>query len=66
MLLRACEEVLAEGKVPEKDPAVALISGRIGFASPTDCMSSETWNTLVEMCLRGVDGTIELKENGVQ
>lgn len=50
LLLQACQEVLAEGKDPEYDPAVAVISGRIGFMSPTDSMSTGEWNALVAAC----------------
>lgn len=53
MLVAACEEAIAEGKDPIKDPAVILISGRIGFASPADTMSPETWGKLVWVCESG-------------
>lgn len=62
MLIQACEESAAEGKTPETDPAVALIAGRIGFASPADCMSAEGWDALVGICSQGLEARVELKD----
>lgn len=50
MLVAACEEAVAEGRQCELDPAVAVIAGRINFASPTDVMSPEAWKQLVFIC----------------
>lgn len=65
-LVLACEEVNAEGKTPETDPAVAIIAARIGFASPADCMSSDSWNQLVHAVAHQADAKIELKANAKQ
>lgn len=66
MLIQACEEVMEEGKKPETDPAVALISGRIGFASPADSLSSESWEKLIYICQNGLQATLELRSNATQ
>lgn len=66
MLVLACEEAVADGKDPETDPAVALISGRIGFASPADVMSSDGWQRLVDVCENNVEAKIELCPSVVQ
>lgn len=67
MLLQACEEAVAEGKHPETDPAVALISGRIGFASPVDVMSRDSWERLVEVCAtQNTDATLQLIDGSLQ
>ena len=50
MLVIACEEVVSENGCPDADPAVAVLSGRIGFASPADTMSQETWSSVVSAC----------------
>lgn len=65
-LVRACEEAIEEGQDVQSDTAVAILSGRIGFASPTDTMSTETWNKLVRMCEQGHAATLELKAGAVQ
>lgn len=64
--MRACEEALAENKRPETDPAVAIISGRIGFASPADTMSPQNWEQLIEICMNGLDGKIKIRDDSVQ
>lgn len=66
MLVHACEDVMAEGNDPIKDPAVVLITGRIGFASPADTMTSDLWNKLIRVCEQGVDATIEIKKTCLQ
>lgn len=66
MLLDACEEALIDGKEPTNDPAVALIAGRIGFASPCDVMSSSGWQTLVNICEAEADALIQLKSDSLQ
>lgn len=67
MLVLACEEVVERGGIPEEDPAVALISGRISFASPTDCMSNDSWQALVNACRHQVEGAaIKIKKENTQ
>ena len=61
MLVVACEEAAVEGKNPETDPAVALISGRIGFASPCDVMSSDGWQGLINICENNIEARVELR-----
>lgn len=61
MFIQACEEAVEEGKQPESDPAVALIAGRIGFASPADTMSQDSWNQLIAVCEQGLTATVQLK-----
>lgn len=60
MLTFACEEVIIEGDEPLEDAAVALIAGRIAFASPTDTMSEAAWDRLVQACKQGSAGKIHL------
>jgi hypothetical protein len=62
--MEAIEEVLEEDGIPDADPAVALIAGRIGFASPADVMSSTSWNNLVTICERGVSAKLALNPAG--
>lgn len=66
MLLQACEEVIIEGKNPSEDAAVAVISGRIGFASPVDTMSAEAWHKLVDVCRYELPATIQIKSDALQ
>lgn len=66
MLVAACEEAIVDGKEPSEDPAVALIAGRIGFASPCDLMSSAGWQQLVDICEAEVDAVVRLKADVVQ
>lgn len=66
MLVQACEEVVSEGGIPETDPAVALISGRISFASPADTMSSQDWDFLVHLCANGIESRLELNKAAIQ
>lgn len=62
MLVQACEEVVEQGGEPEVDAAVALISNRVGFASPTDCMSAESWHKLVQLCENRITAQVSLIE----
>lgn len=66
LLLLACEEVVSEGKDPMQDPAVILLSGRIGFASPASTMSSKTWYALLDVCKAGKDIQLTLKTAKLQ
>lgn len=66
LLLLACEEVVAEGKDPMQDPAVILLSGRIGFASPASTMSYDTWQKLIALCKSGADAQLILKSSRLQ
>lgn len=67
MLVAACEEAITDGKEPITDPAVILISGRIGFASPADTMSSETWSKLVWVCETGIgEAQISVRKDAFQ
>ena len=62
MLAQACEEVELEGLEPLLDPAVAIISHRIGFASPASTISSKMWDKLIDVCTKEKDNVqIELK-----
>lgn len=65
MLVRACEETIEEGNTPEEDPAVILISGRIGFASPADTMSSSTWEQLVEICEQNKKAKVQFQKQNL-
>ena len=65
MLVSACEEAMEDGKVPEEDAAVALLSGRVGFASPVDTMDRVEWEQLVRTCQQG-SGTVKLKPTEIQ
>ena len=60
MLVTACDEALAEGHVPEFDPAVTIISGRIGFLSAADSLTSDEWRSLLIACERGDPGQLKL------
>lgn len=66
MLVTACEEVLANGGVPEQDAAVAVLSGRIGFASPADTMSEATWSLVVKACENEENAVVRIKPDMVQ
>jgi hypothetical protein len=50
MLIQACAETIDEGLDPELDPAVSVISGRIGFLSPAGDMTHEEWKCLLAAC----------------
>jgi hypothetical protein len=64
--LLACEEVALEGKDPMQDPAVIILAGRVGFASPASTMSKSTWFALVDMCKTGQDVQLALKKEKLQ
>jgi hypothetical protein len=60
MLLQACVEAEAEGKAPEFDVAVSIISGRIGFLSPVDTMNHAEWLAIIEQCKRCMSEPLQL------
>lgn len=67
MLAQACEEIILEGDDPLLDPAVAIISYRIGFASPASAVTKQTWIDLIDTCIQENDEVkIELKPEIVQ
>ena len=63
MLVMACEEVLEAGEIPENDAAVAIISDRIGFASPVGSMSLSEWKRLVTLCAQRAVARLEVNHD---
>jgi hypothetical protein len=61
LLVQAVEEVIEEGKDPITDPAVALISGRIGFASPADTANKAMWDRMIDVCEKELDAKLEFR-----
>jgi hypothetical protein len=66
LLMQACEEVIELGEEPAVDVACAVISARIGFASPADTMSAEAWKALVQLVIHETTATLELRDNAAQ
>lgn len=60
MLTVACDEAIADGLEPHEDAAVAIISWRIGFASPADGTSERDWQRLISACEENYKGRITL------
>jgi len=66
MLLLACQEAIIDGFDPQEDPAVALIAGRIGFASAATDAGSDVWNKMVQVCMSGATARLKLDKSAIQ
>lgn len=66
MLVYALQEADSEGVDPHADPAVAILTARIGFCSPVNSMSREAWEQIVRLCAMNTTATIALKKESVQ
>lgn len=61
-LVKACEEVCEEEVEPLSDAAVSIIAARIGFASPASVVGKDSWEALIDLCMRESPSKIELRK----
>lgn len=66
MLIAAYREAIIDGVDPYMDPAVTIISGRIGFSSAAGDMSGAVWDELIHVCASQSVGKLHLDKSAIQ